>query len=263
VAVTRFKTLKVKTSSSIASSRNSEILSANRVTGWSVNFPIGVTCQPSKLCANTCYGLGGPITWPASLSKHLRNYDWCRSDTVGFVDQLEAECMRKLSRDPNFYVRWNGVGDLFQESIHALMEINKRLPDMPVWCVTRIPEFARQLANVPNLWVHFSLDRSSLDRYTLLSESLKSASNLFFSYQCEPDEHLKELPEFISVLFFDGYKIRDQNSIWATSAVTCPLNLRKDISGTCAQCRRCFNGKAVILAKEQCGSIDHTSSSTF
>ena len=74
-------------------------------------------------------------------------------------------------------------------------------------------------------------------------------SNLFFSYQCEPDEYLEELDVDIAVLFFDGYKIKEANQSWSQSPITCPLNLRTDISGACAQCRRCFNGEAVELSK--------------
>ena len=72
------------------------------------------------------------------------------------------------------------MGDLFQQSVDALVELNQRLPDMPIWCVTRIPRFATQLANKENIWVHFSLDRSSLDRYQQMSGYLLDMKNLFF-----------------------------------------------------------------------------------
>ena len=41
-------------------------LSSNKVTGDSINFPVAGTCQPSKVCAQTCCALRGPIVWPAS-----------------------------------------------------------------------------------------------------------------------------------------------------------------------------------------------------
>jgi hypothetical protein len=37
------------------------VFSHNKVTGWSVNLPIAKTCQPSKVCINTCY-FSGPNT---------------------------------------------------------------------------------------------------------------------------------------------------------------------------------------------------------
>ena len=242
MAVTRFKTLQAKTPSIVASSSDSDILSNNRVTGWSVNFPIGATCQPSKLCADTCYGLKGPITWSASLRKQQRNLEWCKRDTEGFVAQLERECRKKLRRNPRFYVRWNGVGDLFSESVEAIKELNRRMPDLPIWCVTRIPRFALQLLHTPGVWVHFSLDDSSMERYAALKSEVNQTANLFFSYQCEPQEVLSALPPEVKVLFFDGYKITSENVKWETEPVTCPLNLRDDITGTCLSCRRCFGG---------------------
>ncbi len=241
MAVTRFKSLQAKTLSLVASSTDSDILSDNRVTGWSVNFPIGATCQPSKLCANTCYGLKGPITWSASLIKQQRNLEWCKKDTESFVAQLERECRKKLRRDPQFYVRWNGVGDLFPESVEALKELNRRMPDLPIWCVSRIPEFALQLLNISSVWVHFSLDNASTDRYSAVKKDIKRAANAFFSYQCAPGEELSELPLGVKVLFFDRYQIKPANSKWATEVVTCPLNLQEDITGTCSECRRCFS----------------------
>ena len=48
------------------------VLSHNKVTGWSVNLPIAKTCQPSKVCINTCYFSKGGSSWPASLTKQVR-----------------------------------------------------------------------------------------------------------------------------------------------------------------------------------------------
>lgn len=249
MALSRFKRLQDKTPNIIASSLECTILSSNRVTGWSVNFPIGATCQPSKLCAETCYGLKGPITWSSALRKQVRNLAWCRNDPVAFAERLEVECTKILAKDPGFYLRWNGVGDLFQESVNALKELNRRLPKMPIWCVTRIPRFAIQLANLQNLWVHFSFDKSSIERYSQMSRYSSDMRNLFFSYQCDSDEHLEELPVDVGVLFFDGYKIKEPNRQWSQSPITCPLNFKADISGTCSYCRRCFDGKAVEFSR--------------
>ena len=251
MALSKFKRIQARTIPSTATSFSHDILSGNKVTGYSVNFPIGSTCQPSKLCADTCYGLKGPITWSSALGKQAKNLAWCKQDPQSFVDKLELECRKLISRDQEFYLRWNGVGDLFQQSVDALVALNQRLPDMPIWCVTRIPRFATQLANIENIWVHFSLDRSSLDRHHQMSDHLLDMKNLFFSYQCEPSEVLEELSVNVGVLFFDGYKIKEANQAWADSPITCPLNLQTDISGTCAKCRRCFNGKAVELNENE------------
>jgi hypothetical protein len=52
-----------------------KVLSHNKVTGWSVNLPIAKTCQPSKVCINTCYFSKGGSSWPASLTKQVSVYN--------------------------------------------------------------------------------------------------------------------------------------------------------------------------------------------
>ena len=87
-------------------------LSMNKVTGASVNFPVSETCQPSKVCANTCYALRGPITWPASLKKQQLNLLTCQDKTLEFAEAIIERCRKKILKDKQFFLRWNGVGDL-------------------------------------------------------------------------------------------------------------------------------------------------------
>jgi hypothetical protein len=243
---TKFRALKNRYSGDVPLREDYEILSSNRVTGWSVNFPIVATCKPSKVCAMTCYGLSGPITWSASLDKHTRNHGWCKSNPEAFSAQLVKECEKRLQKDKKFYVRWNGVGDLFSESVDALILLNKALPELPIWCVTRIPEYVPPLANLKNLYVHFSLDKSSMKRQETVKKLFKKLpDNLFFSYQGDKNEIVNDLPDDISVLFFDRYKIPAGSEKFRSFKPTCPLNLNEDINNMCYQCRRCFNGEAV------------------
>lgn len=251
MAKTKFHQLKEKYASNEKIRTDYQILSSNRVTGWSVNFPIVATCKPSKVCAMTCYGLKGPITWGSSLNKHARNHLWCKSDPIGFANQLASECSTKLKSDPKFYVRWNGVGDLFDESVQALAHLNKKLPDLPIWCVTRIPEQTAALANLKNVFIHFSLDKSSMKRREeVLMKFKKRPINIFFSYQCDTNESLASIPSDISVLFFDQYKIPSESKKLARSSAICPLNLNEDINGMCNRCRRCFDGSALASKTE-------------
>ena len=248
---TKFHQLKDKYVASQEIRTDYQILSSNRVTGWSVNFPIVSTCRPSKVCAMTCYGLKGPITWGSSLNKHARNHLWCKSDPKGFAEQLEIECKKNLKKNPDFYIRWNGVGDLFHESVEALKILNKKLPDLPIWCVTRIPEQTTALANLNNVFIHFSLDKSSMKRREeVLKKFKKRPKNLFFSYQCDANERLKSIPSDISVLFFDQYKIPSESKKFTESSATCPLNLNEDINGMCNRCRLCFDGSALASKTE-------------
>ncbi len=59
------------------------VLSHNKVTGWSVNLPIAKTCQPSKVCINTCHFSKGGSSWPASLTKQVRVYNSIKGDPKG------------------------------------------------------------------------------------------------------------------------------------------------------------------------------------
>jgi hypothetical protein len=246
--ISRFRQLKNRYRATSLVTSDHEVLSNNKVTGWSVNFPIVRTCKPSKVCAETCYGLTGPIIWSASLEKQTRNYNWVKSDPESFSRQLEREVRRKLKRDPKFFLRWNGVGDLFDESVAALKSLNRLVPELPIWCVTRIPEQVSPLKNLKNVWVHFSLDKHSLERRVRVERLTQgNMKNLFFSYQTDKGEQLKSVPEGISVLFFDKYQIPEDTPIASSHPSVCPLNLADDISNVCHSCRRCFNGDGVRL----------------
>ena len=222
-------------------------LSSNKVTGDSVNFPVAGTCQPSKVCAQTCYALKGPIVWPASFTKQNRNLLMCRADPIRFGQLIVKKCKLKLKRDKSFYLRWNGVGDLFEEATEAVLEINRLLPELPIWLVTRKAKHLPALLNKKNIWVHFSLDKASMARRPKAEiEEWPNASNVFFSYQGDKHEELLSLPADISVLFFDGYKIAG-NEGFKTHKALCPLNIAEDITGICNSCRRCFSGEAVSM----------------
>ncbi len=222
-------------------------LSMNKVTGASVNFPVSETCQPSKVCANTCYALRGPITWSASLKKQQLNMLMCQSSPADFAAAVINRCSKKIKRDSQFFLRWNGVGDLFDEAVEALLIINQALPHMPIWVVTRKPQHVERLANIRNIWVHFSLDQASMSRREKVLSIFKvHPNNLFFSYQADKNEVLKTVPANISVVFFDGYKIKGNEKFNNHNAL-CPLNSEEDISSTCRTCRRCFNGVAQTI----------------
>jgi hypothetical protein len=87
------------------------ILSFNKVTGHSVNFPISETCRPTAVCLKYCYFAKGPNSWPDSLShqytqlQRLTQSDspnvWLGSATkrasIFYVGTVEAICSLKAS----------------------------------------------------------------------------------------------------------------------------------------------------------------------
>ena len=70
------------------------MLSHTKVTGWSVNLPIAKTCQPSKVCINTCYFSKGGSSWPASLTKQVRVYNSIKGDPKGTASRIARECVK-------------------------------------------------------------------------------------------------------------------------------------------------------------------------
>lgn len=217
------------------------ILSFNKVTGHSVNFPISETCRPTAVCLKYCYFAKGPNSWPDALSHQYQVYAAAKADPIGFAERVAWECdQARLS-----FLRWNGGGDLFAESLVAIDQLALLRPKLPIWVVTRTPDLAAKLVDRPNVFVHFSLDHYSMARREQLLKAKPQSRNFFFSYQCEANEVPSPLVlSKVSVLFFNDYKFTcEPKSLPA--AIVCPLNGRPDIRGACESCRRCFDGSAV------------------
>ena len=206
------------------------VFSSNLVTGHSINFPIAATCSPSTVCGATCYAGTGPITWSASLAKQFRNLGSCKADPEGFAD-LVAEEFKQRRMD---FITWNGSGDLFPESVQAINLISRKWPDIAQWVRTRKPPMASLIDQAPNTWVHFSLDRDSVERWRLVNWK---TTNHFFSYQYAPGE-TGGYPAIVSVVFGHDYKM----PAGVDGPEVCPLNKNENIKDICAGCRRCFGG---------------------
>lgn len=226
------------------------ILSFNKVTGHSVNFPISETCRPTAVCLKYCYFAKGPNSWPDSLSHQYQIYAAAKADPVGFAERVAWEC----DQAGVTFLRWNGGGDLFAESIAAIDHLAILRPNLPIWVVTRTPDLAAKVVERPNVFVHFSLDRSSLARREQFLKASPQSGNFFFSYQCEADEvPTPQALSKVSVLFFNDYKIiGDPDKL--PGAIVCPLNGSPDIRGACESCRRCFDGAAVAYRQSLHGN---------
>ena len=229
-----------------------KVLSNNKVTGWSLNVPIVRTCQPTKVCIMTCYFSNGGSSWSASLNKQVRVFNSIKKDPVNTAHKIVGECVKNNAT----FLRWNGGGDLFDESIVCLTEVAKLLPAMPIWVVTRIPDMASKVPNLKNIFVHFSLDKHSIHRRKLLLDKSPLNENLFFSYQCDKGEEPPVgITKLVSVVFWDGYKMKAIPELWDKTSLEaiCQLNWRKynnqNIEQTCETCRKCFNGDATNFRK--------------
>jgi hypothetical protein len=229
------------------------MLSHNKVTGYSLNFPIAATCAPSKVCAKTCYFARGGASWPDSLKKQYRLFNTVRSDPIAAASRLETELGRR--RNKLSYLRWNGGGDLFPESVICLNEFARVRPDLPLWVVTRLPKLAALVEEAPNVFIHFSIDLCSTDRREVFEKLKKKSRNYFYSYQCDRDEEPDAVQlEGVSVVFYDGYDPPKKYPA-ISDEVICPLNKASDICGVCERCRRCFDGSAVQHSQKS--SLNH------
>jgi len=112
--------------------------STNKVTGWSLNFPIIGTCTPTPVCSDTCYFARGPSTWPASLAKQHRLLNSLRFDPAS----LAAKIVRWAKYHRLTFIRWCGGGDLVDETPACIDAVATALPDVPQWVVSRKPEIA-------------------------------------------------------------------------------------------------------------------------
>ena len=233
------------------------MLSINKVTGVSLNFPIAETCNPSKLCIKTCYFARGGSSWPASLKRQYRLYNSVKADALGCAEILQKELMAK-KKNPSF-LRWNGGGDLFPESVKMLNKLAMLMPDLPIWVVTRLPRQASKVKEAPNVFVHFSLDAHSGQRRKEFEKSKKLTSNYFYSYQCDRGEEPTATDlKGVSVVFYDNYKPPERFPK-VRKEIICPLNTETDITGVCEWCRRCFSGAAVRHSRKQDGNHTYES----
>lgn len=230
------------------------LLSSNKVTGYSLNFPIAGTCLPSKLCVETCYYAAGASSWDASLRKQMWLLDECRADPISFAKRVVKEYRKKRLT----FLRWNGGGDLFPEAVESINHIGSVYPDVVLWIVTRNVDLAPTVADHPNLHLHFSLDQYSLDRGAKVRPQMSRP--IFFSYQCakgeKPDIHRLAEEHHISLFFFDNYVLTDTRYVDDDyRRYICPLNYNRtstgDITGSCGQCRKCFDGHWLRTAHDE------------
>jgi hypothetical protein len=209
--------------------------STNKVTRYSLNFPIIGTCTPTVVCSETCYFARGPATWPASLSRQHRLLNSLRTDPQRLARQIAGWAVRlRLT-----FIRWCGGGDLVEETPVCIDAVACLLPDVPQWVVTRKPDIAASVVPRDNVYLHFSTDRSSLERLERFKQVVPAGLQWFSSYQCDRGE--VPTPGIAPVVFRDCYELGGGQPI----ETDCPLNLGESIADVCEGCRRCFNGDAV------------------
>ena len=220
--------------------------STNKVTGWSLNFPIIGTCMPTTVCTDTCYFAKGATTWTSSLKKQHRLINSIKDDPQGIATRIVKSARRKKMT----FIRWTGGGDLFAEAVAFLDAVAVAIPDVPQWVVSRLPKVASTVTPRDNVYLHFSVDKSSWNRLEEFRSVVRGGLQWFWSYQCDKGE-APPSPDVAPVIFRNNYDL-EGNPAYEND---CPLNTSDSIVRICETCRRCFNGEAVRRAKNASDSF--------
>jgi hypothetical protein len=135
------RTITLNSQTTDALGAHESVLSYNKVTGYSVNFPIALTCSPTAVCAKTCYfAFGGP-SWSPAIQRQIRAYRAVCADPRNFAERVA----REYDEQRLTFLRWNGGGDLFKESVAAINYLSAVRPDIILWVVTRSPRWAAKI----------------------------------------------------------------------------------------------------------------------
>lgn len=215
-----------------------QLLSRNRVVGWTVNVPIFPTCQPTKVCVETCYYARDTTASPNNLAKQTLVMRLIQSDPEAAARRIVREA-REVDAG---WLRWNGGGDLFPAAVECINAIAREAPALPLWVVTRKPKVAALLADAPSVFVHLSLDASSRDRLREWLSLPSKTSRWFASYQANKGETVDTAAltaAGFSVVFRDNYRGVPEGG------ASCPLNGAASIDGGCGRCRRCWSQEAL------------------
>ena len=94
---------------------------ATRLPGYSVNVPIAETCLPTAMCMKTCYFARGAASWANSLRHQRKVHASMQSDPVAFAERVAME----YDNLGLTFIRWNGGGDLFEESVTTVNYLAK------------------------------------------------------------------------------------------------------------------------------------------
>ena len=224
-----------------------QICSHNTKTGFSVNFPICGTCKPTPVCAELCYGAkrGRPITWDNSVLKNLRVHDhFLKTPSEEIADRLYKEYVRKKMT----FLRWNGVGDLFPESVDVINQIAVRHPDMVLWIATRIPEMAKRVTRKgENLFLQFSLDGSNECRKRRGIIVRSRHPRLYYSFlRRSMDE------DTMGARIVYNAQQNKKNLSCDDRRTVCPADAEMlAIKGACEKCRMCFSRLALDGTRHQ------------
>ncbi len=215
-------------------------LSTNSKTGVSVNVAIAKTCQPTKACAEYCYGLVGRLTYNAALASQARNAAFFAGADKAVIRHEARRIGRSVLKKQDF-VRMFGVGDLQPGSVFFTTVLASEFPELSIWVSTRKLELARLLPLLPNLHVMLSLDATTTRANVEATRWLiRQMGPQFFAAWARGSPSDK-IPRWVAVVF-EEHKA-GKRAMWDPESRACPATIRDgaEHEGACERCRFCFD----------------------
>jgi hypothetical protein len=148
----------------------------------------------------------------------------------------------EYQREKMSFLRWNGVGDLFQESVNVINVISEIAPEIVLWVVTRKPEMAALInREAQNVYVMFSLDgdQQSLARKRVVDQLWHP--RIYYSYL---RENMEEDTLGARIIF--NIQQKKGTLINDDPKTVCPADADEvQMKDACINCRRCFSPVAL------------------
>jgi len=245
------------------------LLSANRATGLSLNFPPRLTCpktcpfcyackrtakQAAALCkqynlpAGSITANAGPITWSVQQAAYAENFRLLKSMTSTEIEDEAAYQAGVLRRRGYDNLRINGCGELFDESVQLVHALARR--DILAWGFSRLPGRIWEIeARAALDHVHVrpfflgSVDRLTPDSKVVeLLEATQALNRTprTLAYMALPGERaadIKAKPFWPHVRVVLGYHSSGVHTIIRVGPRECPKTAGRGV--TCQECRRC------------------------
>ena len=217
------------------SSSKIHLVSSNLKTTWSINFPILKTCNPTSACRSFCYAKHKRLAMPSSLNRQNLVFDIFQSTDPELIAQILAYGCNK--RDLLF-LRWCGSGDLFTKAVKALNATAKLTPKTKHWVTTRKPEMLKQIENLSNIYVGFSLDGSEDSKKRKEKVELIQHPRVYYSYV---RSSITENVMGASIVF----NMQQSKLLpYEDASKICPADAKKiPIVGACSKCKMCFSDR--------------------
>lgn len=223
-------------------------VSTNEKTGASINVAIAGSCRPTTGdggCSSYCYGCTGRISLPNSIGRQVDNLrvlqglgDAPQATVDAVATQLAAD-IERVTKGQGWF-RWHGVGDLLPGTVRVIEALARLRPTLVQWVVTRKPELAALLPDVPCVRILASTDDAT---DATRGEAIQALRGAFKQAQVRVSyARLGEpLPGASVDVVFNAHRGVKKLQAEQNDARVCPATLPgASHHAACDACRACF-----------------------